>query len=97
MKPEQLDHVLRAVDEATGHEHRFLLIGSQAILAHLNPDYFPSDVLFFSRRSTSLCWMDRSNSQKPLQTSSTRTSAMHRSLTELLVTTQMAWKSPLRS
>ncbi|MGV7206034.1 DUF6036 family nucleotidyltransferase [Xanthomonas citri] len=62
MKPEQLDHVLRAVDEATGHEHRFLLIGSQAILAHIDPNYFPSDVLFFSRE-IDIALLDESQQQ----------------------------------
>ncbi|MCE4551928.1 DUF6036 family nucleotidyltransferase [Xanthomonas hortorum] len=49
MKPHQLDHILRSIDDATGHEHRFLLIGSQAILVHLDPTYFESEVLFVSR------------------------------------------------
>lgn len=49
MKTSQLHHVLRAIDTATEHGHTFLLLGSQAILAHLEPDCFPSDILFKSR------------------------------------------------
>lgn len=52
MKTPQLNHVLRAVDSITGSNHSFLLIGSQAILAHIDPDWFPeledSDALFVS-------------------------------------------------
>lgn len=46
MNTQELDHVLRAIDNATGEEHRFLLIGSQAILAHLSLEYFDIDVLY---------------------------------------------------
>ena len=53
MKSKELDHVLRAVDEVTNVAHPFLLIGSQAILAHIDPEYFPElvdcEVLFVSK------------------------------------------------
>jgi hypothetical protein len=45
----ELEHVLRAIDSETDREHRFLLLGSQAVLAHLDPEHFDSDVLFVSR------------------------------------------------
>lgn len=52
MRSKDLDHVLRAVEDVTQVEHSFLLIGSQAILAHIDPDYFPEledcDMLFVS-------------------------------------------------
>lgn len=52
MKTRQLNHVLRAVDNITNSQHSFLLIGSQAILAHIDPDWFPEleedDTLFVS-------------------------------------------------
>lgn len=48
MKPQDLNHVLRAIDDIADPEIGFLLIGSQAILAHLDPEYFDAEVLFVS-------------------------------------------------
>lgn len=53
MKSSELNHLLRAADQVTGQSHEFLLVGSQAILAHIDPEWFPeipeNSALFTSR------------------------------------------------
>lgn len=49
MKTKNLHHILKSVNNSTGEKYSFILIGSQAVLAHLDSDYFDGDALFVSR------------------------------------------------
>lgn len=48
MNLKALNHVLRAAQNLLPEKLPFLIVGSQAILAHLDPTNFSSDVLFVS-------------------------------------------------
>lgn len=70
MKVENLEHVLRAIDDFTSVEYQFLLLGSQAILAHIDPDYFPElaerDCLFHSQEIDVAPLVEDSKTQEAL-------------------------------